>query len=194
MAEIVPDEMELLSRLRLNATDAARVCKVTVRQLTYWTDKGIIKGYGEGSRSYDVSALRKAVSIKRMMLDGYTLEKASQTLAEDGERGTGDNGSEGEGLSDSLAQLASSVETFREKLPAYLAFARLRETLSSLEALDLDCVLDGSTDKAEAARRLAARLEATQAAVDEVVSDFSREEQFNGHRVGSLSEAGVAVM
>src|SRR5512146_3319156 len=78
----LPQEDELLARLWLNATDAAKVCGVTVRQLTYWTDKGIIPSHDASARSYDIAGLRKVVAIKRAMLAGYTLEKASQLLEE----------------------------------------------------------------------------------------------------------------
>ena len=52
------DFSELLERLELGIGQAARLCGVSIRQLSYWTDKGVIKPIERGSsRTYDYPAL-----------------------------------------------------------------------------------------------------------------------------------------
>jgi len=44
----IANEGEVISRLRLSAAEAARVCAVTPRQLIYWTRKGLVRPAGDG--------------------------------------------------------------------------------------------------------------------------------------------------
>ena len=54
------DIRELMERLRLGIGQAAALCDVSIRQLSYWTDKGIITPVDEEkNRSYDYMALEK---------------------------------------------------------------------------------------------------------------------------------------
>ncbi|MHB1006091.1 MAG: MerR family transcriptional regulator [Chloroflexota bacterium] len=138
---LLPDEPAALARLWLNATDAARVCGVTVRQLTYWTDKGIIPSSSHDGRSYDVAALNKVVAIKRLMLTGLTLEKAALAMAEAAEAPTGPAVLTAGTRSAYVDGLIGVLEECRRNLPAYLALANLRRTADALATVGLDGLL-----------------------------------------------------
>jgi DNA-binding transcriptional MerR regulator len=68
---------ELLARLRLGIGQTAELCGVSIRQLSYWTDKGIIKAVDENrSRSYDYESIEKVSLIKQALDQGYSLDGA----------------------------------------------------------------------------------------------------------------------
>lgn len=71
------DFRDLASRLRLGIGQAAALCDVSIRQLSYWSDKGIIvPAEDEKSRSYDYEALEKISLIKQAIDLGFSLEGA----------------------------------------------------------------------------------------------------------------------
>ncbi len=71
------DVRDLIERLRLGIGQAAALCDVSIRQLSYWTDKGIITPVDEDkNRSYDYLALEKVALIKQALDQGYSLEGA----------------------------------------------------------------------------------------------------------------------
>ncbi len=71
------DLSRLLERLELGIGQAAQLCGVSVRQLSYWTDKGIIEPAEEGgARTYDYRAIEKVCLIKQALDHGYSLEGA----------------------------------------------------------------------------------------------------------------------
>ena len=71
------DLSKLLERLELGIGQAAHLCGVSIRQLSYWTDKGIISPTDRsGSRTYDYSAIEKVCLIKQALDQGYSLEGA----------------------------------------------------------------------------------------------------------------------
>ncbi len=71
------DFSKLLERLELGIGQAARLCGVSIRQLSYWTDKGIITPIARGSsRTYDYPAIVKVCLIKQGLDEGYSLEGA----------------------------------------------------------------------------------------------------------------------
>ncbi|MCL5108772.1 MAG: MerR family transcriptional regulator [Chloroflexi bacterium] len=157
----LPDEDELLSRLWLNATDAARVCGVTVRQLTYWTDRGIIRSHNGDGRTYDLAALRKTVAIKRIMLEGYTLEKAAQ-LVESAERA--EEPDLGLGYID---RLLAEVRVCAPRMPALLALGRLRRVAAAAAGLDLERCLAEDDGTGDTARQIASLLNNSAAALEQ---------------------------
>lgn len=68
---------ELLSKLRLGIGQTAELCGVSIRQLSYWTDKGIIKAVDENrSRSYDYESIERISLIKQALDQGYSLDGA----------------------------------------------------------------------------------------------------------------------
>lgn len=84
------DLSEALHRLQLGIGSAARLCGVSIRQLSYWTDKGIFSSDGDAektkskaakkkllrSRLYDFAAIEKACLIKQGLDLGFGLEAA----------------------------------------------------------------------------------------------------------------------
>lgn len=71
------DLSKLLERLELGIGQAAHLCGVSIRQLSYWTDKGLIQPKdGGGSRTYDYDAIEKVCLIKQALDQGYSLEGA----------------------------------------------------------------------------------------------------------------------
>jgi len=71
------DLSRLLERLELGIGQAAQLCGVSIRQLSYWTDKGIIHPTDQGgSRTYDYAAIEKVCLIKQALDQGYSLEGA----------------------------------------------------------------------------------------------------------------------
>ncbi len=71
------DIHDLVSRLRLGIGQAASLCNVSIRQLSYWTDKGIITPVDEEkNRCYDYTALEKVALIKQALDQGFSLEGA----------------------------------------------------------------------------------------------------------------------
>jgi len=71
------DLSKLLERLELGIGQAAQLCGVSIRQLSYWTDKGIIQPADQGaSRTYDYHAIEKVCLIKQALDHGYSLEGA----------------------------------------------------------------------------------------------------------------------
>jgi DNA-binding transcriptional MerR regulator len=73
------DLSNLLERLELGIGQAAQLCGVSIRQLSYWTDKGIIQPAERGgSRTYDFRAIEKVCLIKQALDQGYSLEGAVQ--------------------------------------------------------------------------------------------------------------------
>src|SRR3982074_1080326 len=75
---LIANDGEVLSRLRLSAAEAARVCNVTPRQLIYWTKKGLVKPSADGEHDYDVYAMEKVIRIRQALEKGHSLEKAAQ--------------------------------------------------------------------------------------------------------------------
>ncbi|MBM2820324.1 MAG: MerR family transcriptional regulator [Candidatus Berkelbacteria bacterium] len=66
------------NNLELGIGAAARLGGVSTRQLSYWTDKGIIKPINsDGTRFYNRSAIEKAILIKQGLDLGYSLEGAT---------------------------------------------------------------------------------------------------------------------
>jgi DNA-binding transcriptional MerR regulator len=71
------DAGELLAKIRLGIGQTAELCGVSIRQLSYWTDKGIVKPVDEDrSRSYDYAAIERVSLIKQALDQGYSLDGA----------------------------------------------------------------------------------------------------------------------
>jgi DNA-binding transcriptional MerR regulator len=71
------DLSKLLEHLELGIGQAAQLCGVSIRQLSYWTDKGILQPTDQGgSRTYDYAAIEKVCLIKQALDQGYSLEGA----------------------------------------------------------------------------------------------------------------------
>ena len=141
---LIANDGEVLSRLRLSAAEAARVCNVTPRQLIYWTKKGLVKPSEDGEHDYDVYAMEKVIRIRQALAKGYSLEKAAQlvqrdlaSLATDAKRldDLPTEDLEGE-LRRRLERLEERVMLLRRNLPTSLSVARLRKAVAELARLE----------------------------------------------------------
>ncbi len=163
---LVANDGEVLSRLRLSAAEAARVCDVTPRQLIYWTKKGLVRPSADGDHDYDVYAMEKVIRIRQALAKGYSLEKAAQLVQRDlaalqGEAKRLDEMTP-EDLEDELRarleRLEERVAQLRRSLPAALSLARLRRAVAELARLEAQGALESSAATGEGAKALVLRL------------------------------------
>ena len=163
---LIANDGEVLTRLRLSAAEAARVCNVTPRQLIYWTKKGLVKASAEGDHDYDVYAMEKVIRIRQALAKGYSLEKAAQLV----QRDIATLQSEVKRLDDlspeeleddlrrRLEKLEERVAQLRRSLPATLSLARLRRATAELARLEEQGALANAGASGEGAKALVLRL------------------------------------
>lgn len=163
---LVANDGEVIARLRLSAAEAARVCRVTPRQLIYWTKKGLVRPSADGDGDYDVLAMEKVIRIRQALEKGYSLEKAAQmvqremtALSSEVERlnGLGADELEAE-LRRRLERLEERIAGIRRVLPAALELARLRRAVALLAQLEAQGDLHQPGADGDAAKILALRL------------------------------------
>jgi DNA-binding transcriptional MerR regulator len=169
---LIANDGEVLSRLRLSAAEAARVCNVTPRQLIYWTKKGLVKLSADGEHDYDVYAMEQVIRIRQALAKGYSLEKAAQLVQRDINSLQSDakrlddlppEDLEGE-LRRRLEHLEERIVLLRRNLPTSLSVARLRRAVAELARLEtMGELREGSNG--EGAKSLVMRLGR---AVDEI--------------------------
>ena len=163
---LIANDGEVLTRLRLSAAEAARVCNVTPRQLIYWTKKGLVKASAEGDHDYDVYAMEKVIRIRQALAKGYSLEKAAQlvqrdiaTLQSEVKRLDDLSAEELEDeLRRRLEKLEERVAQLRRSLPATLSLARLRRATAELARLEEQGALASAGTSGEGAKTLVLRL------------------------------------
>lgn len=163
---LVANDGEVISRLRLSAAEAARVCRVTPRQLIYWTKKGLVSPSADGHHDYDVFAMEKVIRIRQALEKGYSLEKAAQivqremnSLSAEVDR-LGSLGSEEleAELRRRLERLEERLASVRRSLPAALEMGRLRRAVALLARLEAQGELQRAGSDGEAAKSLTLRL------------------------------------
>ncbi len=167
MLEYLPSfERDLLARLRLNASDAARVCSITPRQLQYWTRKGFVPTVDDSEHCYDIGSMERAILIRRVMGEGYTLERANKMvnsmLAEEAEEqqkldllGEPELRKE---ISDYLEHLEGRISSLREEIPTYLSLSRLGEAAFPLDGKMLELFFRENPYSFDSAPSIALRL------------------------------------
>ncbi len=165
---LVANDGEVVSRLRLSAAEAARVCRVTPRQLIYWTKKGFVRPSPENDHDYDVFAMEKVIRIRQALEKGHSLERAAQIvqremdqLAADVDRLAGLSPEETEAeLRRRLERLEERIAALRRLLPASLGIARLRRAVALLVRLEAQGSLQqhGADGDGDGAKTLALRL------------------------------------
>src|SRR5207237_5182747 len=163
---LIANDGEVLSRLRLSAAEAARVCNVTPRQLIYWTKKGLVKASADGEHDYDVYAMEKVIRIRQALAKGYSLEKAAALVQRDitslqtemkrlDEMPAEDLEDE---LRRRLERLEERVVQLRRSLPASLSLARLRRATSELARLEEQGTLQTASATGDGAKAMVLRL------------------------------------
>ena len=163
---LVANDGEVVARLRLSAAEAARVCRVTPRQLIYWTKKGLVRPSPESEHDYDVFAMEKVIRIRQALAKGHSLERAAQLvqremdqLAADVDRLAGLTPEEMETeLRRRLERLEERVASLRRVLPASLGIARPRRAGALLSRLEAQGDLHAPGSDGDAAKALALRL------------------------------------
>jgi DNA-binding transcriptional MerR regulator len=163
---LIANDGEVLSRLRLSAAEAARVCNVTPRQLIYWTKKGLVKASANGDHDYDVYAMEKVIRIRQALAKGYSLEKAAQLVQRDLNNLQSDvkrlDDLPSEDLEDELRRrlerFEERVALLRRSLPASLSLARLRRATAELARLEEQGSLQTASATGEGAKALVLRL------------------------------------
>jgi DNA-binding transcriptional MerR regulator len=163
---LVANDGEVVSRLRLSAAEAARVCRVTPRQLIYWTRKGLVRPSPESEHDYDVFAMEKVIRIRQALDKGHSLEKAAQVvqremnaLAADVQRLEAMSTEELEDeLRRRLEHLEQRVASIRRVLPASLGIARLRRAVALLARLETQGDLVRTARDGDATKMLALRI------------------------------------
>ena len=163
---LVANDGEVISRLRLSAAEAARVCNVTPRQLIYWTKKGLVRPSADGDHDYDVFAMEKVIRIRQALEKGYSLEKAAQivqrelnSLSAEVERLGSLAADELEAeLRRRLERLEERLASVRRTLPAALEMGRLRRAVALLARLEAQGELHRAGSDGEAAKSLTLRL------------------------------------
>lgn len=170
---LVANDGEVISRLRLSAAEAARVCRVTPRQLIYWTKKGLVRPSPENGRDYDVLALEKVIRIRQALEKGQPLERAAQAaqremdgLVSEVERLERMTPEEAENeLRRRLERLEERIAALRTSLPASLSIARLKRAVALLARLEAQGELHKPDADGDALRSMALRIGR---AVDEI--------------------------
>jgi DNA-binding transcriptional MerR regulator len=162
---LVSNDGEVVLRLRLSAAEAARVCRVTPRQLIYWTKKGLVKPSAEDDHTYDVFAMEKVIRIRQALERGHSLEKAAQVVQRemaqiqtDVERLAAMSAAELEAeLRRRLERLEERVASLRSYLPASLGIERLRRAVALLARLESQSAAPPGRD-GDSAKTLALRI------------------------------------
>lgn len=176
---LVANDGEVISRLRLSAAEAARVCQVTPRQLIYWTKKGLVRPSADGDHDYDVFAMEKVIRIRQALEKGYSLEKAAQvvqremnTLSAEIERlgSLGSDELEAE-LRRRIERLEERLASVRRTLPANLEMGRLRRAVALLARLEAQGELHGAGSDGDAAKSLTLRLGRAVEELEQVLSE-----------------------
>ncbi len=156
----------MVSRLRLSAAEAARVCRVTPRQLIYWTKKGLVRPSPDGDHDYDVFAMEKVIRIRQALEKGHSLEKAAQLVQRDMSALQADVERLGAMTAEQLeAELRRRLERLEERiaalrsyLPAALGIARLRRAVALLARLEAQGAIPSTARDGEGTKALALRL------------------------------------
>lgn len=130
---------QLLQSLELGIGQASQLCGVSIRQLSYWTDKGIIKPANrKGSRTYDYHAIEKVCLIKQALDQGYSLEgavaEAAVFLARQSEQETALQAVSDEELRQLVLARTERLSQFSERIRRGLRTYRVSGDLGRLVA------------------------------------------------------------
>jgi DNA-binding transcriptional MerR regulator len=151
---LVANDAEVLSRLRLSAAEAARVCGVTPRQLIYWTKKGLVRPSADSDHDFDIFAMEKVIRIRKALEKGHSLERAAQmvaaemaALSAEVDRLSGMAAADLETeLRRRLEKLEDRLRSLRKVLPSSLGLARLRRAVALLARIEAQGQLATTTE------------------------------------------------
>ena len=135
----------LLDKLRLSVGEAARVTGVSVRQLSYWTQKGLVRALGTpGKKRYDFPALERIALIKRYLNEGYPLVESAQEADrwQHATRAASLTEEPQQVIAQHLAELEELVNYLRRRLAQGAPQSQLAQTASRLSRLDLAALFE----------------------------------------------------
>lgn len=135
----------LLDKLRLSIGEAARITGVSVRQLSYWTHKGLVRALGTpGKKRYDFRALERIALIKRYLTEGHPLEEAAREADhwQHAARAAVLMDEPRQVIVQRLAELEELVSYLRKRLAQGAPRAQLAQTASRLSRLDLAAMFE----------------------------------------------------
>ncbi|MHB8620012.1 MAG: MerR family transcriptional regulator [Chloroflexota bacterium] len=187
-------QRNLLSKLRLSVGEAARISGISVRQLGYWTEKGLVKATGTPSRKrYDFRALERIALIKHFLNEGYSLEEAaSQTATWLKARPLGDAEAR-DVILQHLGELDRLVASLRQRLVDAENHPRLAASARKLTQLNLRALFDERPGMRASAVELAGQLgvaaDSVRAALDALVQEGALLRQGRTYRAKSVARA-----
>ncbi len=136
---------EIAAKVDFSTEQLARMCAVSRRQLSYWTQKGIIPAQG----SYNLATVEKVILIRRQLAAGSSLRRAVDHV----ERRLGEfsrfetaakelPAEQADGIcAAQLARIEDALRSIQAALPNLAAEER-RQVAARLAALQLEQVLD----------------------------------------------------
>lgn len=182
MLEFLPSfERSVLSRLGLNASEAARVCSITPRQLKYWTRKGHVPTIDDSEQCYGFPSLERAVLIKEAMSHGHTLDTAGRivtnTLAEVAEEERKLDALSEEDLRNAITGFMEQVERriaiLLVELPNYLTLFHLGESALPVDRGRLERFFRENPYSFDTAEGIALRVGHTTEEVQRILEDLT---------------------
>jgi DNA-binding transcriptional MerR regulator len=121
------------------------VTGISVRQLSYWTQKGLVRALGTpGKKRYDFRALERIALIKRYLTAGHPLEEAAREADrwQHAARAAALTDEPQQIIAQRLAELEELVSYLRRRLAQGAPQAQLAQTATRLSQLDLSRLLD----------------------------------------------------
>ena len=76
-------DSQLLRKLIVGIGEVSEITGVPTRKLRYWEEKGIInseKGFDGETRKYNYLNIKRIISIKELLDEGYTLDAAASRV------------------------------------------------------------------------------------------------------------------
>jgi len=132
-----------LDKLRLSIGEAARVSGVTVRQLSYWTQKGLVRALGApGKKRYDFRALERIALIKRHLNEGYALDEAAREADRWLRARLVQAAEPQQVIARSVAELEELVGYLKGRLARCTSRAQLVQTATKLSQLNIAALFD----------------------------------------------------
>jgi len=142
----------VLDKLRLSIGEAARVSGISVRQLSYWTQKGLVRALGTPAKKlYDFRALERIALIRHNLSEGYGLEEAAREADRLLRLRTAAIVEPEAVISQRVAELEQLVQYLKGRLSQATSKAQLMSTANKLSQLNLAALFD---ERPTARRRL----------------------------------------
>ncbi len=189
------DAGELLRKVNLTVGQVAAMTGLSVRQISYWTSKGIISATNPKKRIYGYAAVEKALLIKRGLDDGLSLaeavdeaeERLRQRREDHSQLGRLNHGSTASYLMSRLGDLDELADKLRQQIQTLDHNGRDRErrlAVTKLEVVDLLAQNPYTRDTASRiATRLGRAIDLVSMALDELAEERAVEKVRQGDRI-----------